>query len=63
MSVFKCHEMLALTTQSEVIEFFHARLIAQKESFQSTFPPKTHRNTHEEPTRRGRDERLIWPLS
>ena len=28
--------------------FLSERQIAQKESFQNIFPPKTHRNTHEE---------------
>ena len=40
--------MLALTTQVKSLNFLSERQIAQKESFQSIFPPKAHRNTHDE---------------
>ena len=45
MSVFKCWRSPRKVKSSS---FLSERQIAQKESFQSIFPPKTHRNTHEQ---------------
>ena len=45
LNVMKCWRSPRKVKSSS---FLSARQIAQKESFQSTFPPKTHRNTHEE---------------